>query len=98
MADKPQSLATEKAARDVARAGRETDREHTSSVRELLLGRSSWHLIHPHPPEDAAEVARAKPVMDKLRAFMERVDPEDIDRSGELPEAVHQELREMGAF
>src|SRR3954462_11212665 len=36
--------------------------------------------------------------MDKLRAFMERVDSEEIDRTGEIPEAVVQELRDMGAF
>jgi alkylation response protein AidB-like acyl-CoA dehydrogenase len=36
--------------------------------------------------------------MDKLRAFMERVDSEEIDRTGEIPEALVQELRDMGAF
>src|SRR5256885_2297383 len=36
--------------------------------------------------------------MDKLRAFMERVDSEEIDRTGELPESIVQELRDMGAF
>src|SRR2546423_2647386 len=36
--------------------------------------------------------------MDKLRGFMERVDSEEIDRTGELPESIVQELRDMGAF
>ena len=36
--------------------------------------------------------------MDKLRSFMERVDSEEIDRTGEIPESVVQELRDMGAF
>ena len=98
MADKSEALATEKEARDVAEAARETEWEHPSFVRELFLGRFSWDLIHPHPPEDAAEVARAKPFMDRLRAFMERVDSEEIDRTGEIPESLVQELREMGAF
>src|SRR5688500_17782909 len=98
MADKSEALATEKEARDVAESARETEWEHPSFVRELFLGRFSWDLIHPHPPEDAAEVARAKPFMDKLRAFMERVDSEEIDRTGEIPESLVQELREMGAF
>src|SRR5688500_4704881 len=98
MADKSEALATEKEARDVAESARETEWEHPSFVRELFLGRFSWDLIHPHPPEDAAEVARAKPFMDKLRAFMERVDSEEIDRTGEIPESLVQELRDMGAF
>src|SRR5215210_5369234 len=61
MADTSQSLATEREARDVAESARETEWEHPSFVRELFLGRFRFDLIHPHPPEDAAEVARAKP-------------------------------------
>jgi alkylation response protein AidB-like acyl-CoA dehydrogenase len=98
MADRSQSLATEKEARDVAESARETEWQHPSFVRELFLGRFSLDLIHPHPQSDPAEEARAKPFMDKLRAFMERVDSEEIDRTGEIPESLVQELREMGAF
>ena len=90
--------ATEKEARDVAESARETEWENPSFVRELFLGRFRLDLIHPHPPNDTAEEARAKPFMDKLRAFMERVDSEEIDRTGEIPEATVQELRDMGAF
>jgi hypothetical protein len=90
--------ATEKEARDVAESARETEWENPSFVRELFLGRFRLDLIHPHPPNDVAEEERARPFMDKLRAFMERVDSEEIDRTGEIPEATVQELRDMGAF
>src|SRR5256885_8680818 len=89
---------SEKEARDVAEAARETEWENPSFVRELFLGRFRLDLIHPHPLPDAAEEARAKPFMDKLRSFMERVDSEESDRPGEIPEATVQELRDMGAF
>jgi len=98
MRDNPQQLATEKEARDVAEAARESEWAGPSFVRELFLGRFRLDLIHPHPPEDEAEVARARPFMDKLRAFIERVDSEEIDRTGNIPEALVQELRDMGAF
>ncbi len=98
MSDTTVGAVSEKEARDVAEAARETEWENPSFVRELFLGRFRLDLIHPHPPADAAEEARAKPFMDKLRAFMERVDSEEIDRTGELPEPIVQELREMGAF
>jgi alkylation response protein AidB-like acyl-CoA dehydrogenase len=99
MADTKSALASETEARDVAEAARESEWEHPSFVRELFLGRLRLDLIHPHPPvRDAAEEARAKPFMDKLRAFLERVDSEEIDRTGEIPEALVQELRDMGAF
>ena len=92
------SLASEKEARDVAEQARETEWEHPSFARELFLGRFRPELIYPHPPPDAAEEARAKPFLDSLKAFIDRVDSEEIDRTGEIPEALVQELRDMGAF
>ena len=92
-------LATEKEARDVAEAARESEWSGPSFVRELFLGRFRLDLIHPHPvQEDPAEAARAAPFLAKLRAFLQRVDSDMIDRTGEIPEAYVQELREMGAF
>ncbi|MGH7720889.1 MAG: acyl-CoA dehydrogenase family protein [Gemmatimonadaceae bacterium] len=98
MAHVPPELATEKEARDVAESARESEWTEPSFLKELFLGRFRLDLIHPHPPEDEQEAARARPFMDKLRAFMERVDSEEIDRTGEIPEPLVQELREMGAF
>ncbi len=98
MTGQSHELATEVEARDVAEAARETEWEHPSFVAELFLGRFRPDLIHPHPEEDPAERERARPFMEKLRAFMERVDSDEIDRTGEIPEALVQELRDMGAF
>lgn len=98
MTEPAQAQATEKEARDVAESARETEWEHPSFARELYLGRFRLDLIHPHPEEDLEEVARAKPFMDKLAGFMDRVSSAEIDRTGEIPEAIVQELRDMGAF
>ena len=98
MTDDSRALATEKEARDIAESARETEWEHPSFARELFLGRFRPELIHPHPPNDEAELARAKPFMDKLKAFIDKVDSAEIDRTGEIPEALVQELRDMGAF
>ena len=92
------ALASEKEARDVAEQARETEWEHPSFARELFLGRFRPELIYPHPPPDPVEEARAKPFLDKLKAFMDKVDSEEIDRTGEIPESLVQELRDMGAF
>ena len=98
MSEKPPALATEKEAREVAESARETEWEHPSFARELFLGRFRPDLIHPHPEDDPAETARARPFMEKLADFMARVNSEEIDRTGEIPESVVQELRDMGAF
>jgi alkylation response protein AidB-like acyl-CoA dehydrogenase len=92
-------LASEKEARDVAEAARESEWSGPSFVRELFLGRFRLDLIHPHPVvEDPAEQERASAFFVKLRDFLERVDSDMIDRTGEIPEPLVQELREMGAF
>jgi len=91
-------LASEVEARDVAEAARESEWSGASFVRELFLGRFPIELIHPYPAEDPEEERRAAPFMEKLRAFLERVDSDMIDRTGDIPEEYVQELREMGAF
>src|ERR1700742_3941528 len=98
MSQQSGGLATEKEARDVAEAARESEWSGPSFVRELFLGRFRLDLIHPHPVEDPTEAARAKPFFDKLEDFLTRVDSDMIDRTGEIPEEYVQELRDMGAF
>ncbi len=89
---------SEQEARDVAEAARETEWTHPSFVRELFLGRFRLDLIHPHPQEDPAEAQRAAPFLAKLKELLTRIDSDEIDRTGEIPEWIVQELRVMGAF
>src|SRR5918999_1328116 len=99
MAQTTEGLATEKEARDVAESARESEWAGASFVRELFLVRFRLDLIHPHPPITTPdEDARARPFFEKLRAFLQRVDSDMIDRTGEIPEEYVQELRDMGAF
>src|SRR4051794_9512349 len=92
-------IASEKEARGVAEAARETEWGHPSFARELFLGRFRLDLIHPPPVgDDPAEAARAKPFFERLHAFLERFPSEEVDRTGEIPESYVQELRDMGAF
>ncbi len=98
MSQQSAGLASEKEARDVAEAARESEWSGPSFVRELFLGRFRLDLIHPHPAEDPGEIARAQPFMDRLEEFLRRVDSDMIDRTGEIPEEYVQELRDMGAF
>src|SRR5438034_2325209 len=97
MSSKPQ-LATEPEARDVAEAARESEWAGASFVRALFLGRFPLHLIHPYPVTDPEEELRAAPFMKRLEAFLQRVDADMIDRTGNIPEEYVQELRDMGAF
>src|SRR5258707_14618311 len=86
-------------AREVAEAAREQEWAAPSFVRDLFLGKLRMDLIHPYPEQDADEIARAKPFLDKLERFLrEDVDSDKIDREGEIPQPVIDGLRKLGAF
>ncbi|HTG54420.1 MAG TPA: acyl-CoA dehydrogenase family protein [Gemmatimonadaceae bacterium] len=98
MSPHDEQLATEQEARDVAESARESEWHSPSFLKELFLGKLRMDLIDPFPQQTPEEEARAKPFMDKLRALMDRVDSDKIDREGIIPESVVQELRDIGAF
>lgn len=90
---------SEQESREVAEAARETEWEAPSFVRELFLGNLRLDLIHPYPVQSPDDRARTDAYVAKLEAFLkEKVDADEIDRTGELPEDVVQGLRELGAF
>ena len=90
---------TEQEAREVAEAAREQEWQSRSFVRELFEGNFELGLIHPFPEPDPADLARAKPFMEKLERFMrDKVDSDKIDREGKISPELVEELRQMGAF
>jgi len=90
---------TEQEAREVAEAAREQEWQSRSFVRELFEGNFQLGLIHPFPEPDPADLARAKPFMEKLERFMrDKVDSDKIDREGKISPELVEELRQMGAF
>src|SRR3954449_8133719 len=76
---------SEQESRDVAEAARETEWTAPSFVRELFLGNLRLDLIHPFPRQSPEDKAKTDAYMAKLRAFMEDVDSDAIDRTGEIP-------------
>ena len=91
--------ATVAEARAVAESARESDWQSPSFVRKLFEGQLRLELLHPFPQPDAAELARAKPFMDSLTAFLrDEVDGGRIDREGKIQPETIQKLRDMGAF
>src|SRR4051795_4898491 len=90
---------SEKEARDVAEAARETEWTQPSFGKELFLGNFKLDLIHPQPKLDAARVEEGEAFIAKLRAFLEEhVDPLEIERDAKLPDHVIEGLKEIGAL
>jgi len=95
----PKGTVSAAEARDVAEAARETEWSGRGFVRDLFLGSLQMDLIHPYPVSPPDEEKRAKPFLDALERFLkDKVDGDQIDREGEIPPAVVEGLRQLGAF
>jgi len=92
------ATAEELKSRDLAEASREKVWNGDSFIKELFLGRFRPDLMDPFP---VGEPTRPEFLewFETLKTFLkEKVDPVEIDRTGEYPEEVVQGLRELGAF
>jgi hypothetical protein len=90
---------SEREAREVAEAARQTEWTAPSFVRELFEGRLHLELIHPYPEINPEELARARPFLEQLDAFLrDNVDAEEIDRTGKIPPHVIEGLKRLGCF
>ena len=89
---------TEQESRDVAGAARESEWTAPSFVRELFLGNFRLDLIHPYPRQAPEDKRKTDEYIAKLRPIIERADSDAIDRTGEIPPELVDELRAAGAF
>src|SRR3954452_5341010 len=88
---------SEKEARDVAEAARETEWTLPSFGKELFLGNFKLDLIHPQPKLDPAAVEKGEAFLSRLRAFLEEhVDPLEIERDARSPDLGNNGLKEIG--
>jgi alkylation response protein AidB-like acyl-CoA dehydrogenase len=88
----------QRAALQATEAARESPDE-LSFVAQLFMGRFRPGKLYPLTEIDAAEKARADPFLAELGIFLrDRVDPDLIDRSGEIPAEVMAGLARLGAY
>ncbi|WP_222838897.1 hypothetical protein, partial [Enterococcus faecium] len=90
---------SEKEARQVAEAARETAWDRPSFGKELFLGRFRLDLINPWPRSDPADVARAEEFLTAFEAYLRsEVDGAAIERDARIPDEVFHGLARLGAF
>ncbi len=88
----------QRAALQVTEAARESH-DDLSFVAHLFMGRFRPGKLYPVTELDAAEKARADRFLADLGAFLrDHVDPDLIDRTGEIPDAVMAGLAKLGAY
>src|SRR5689334_17807050 len=93
------SNVSEREAREVAEAARETDWKLPSFGKELFLGNFRLDLIHPQPELDPQAVEKGERFLKTLTDFLaENVDPLQIERDAKIPDEVVQGLKDIGAL
>jgi alkylation response protein AidB-like acyl-CoA dehydrogenase len=94
----PKTDVTERQAREVAEAARETEWTRPSFAKELYLGRFDLSLIHPYPTSSAADAEREDEFLARLQAFCETMDGALIEREDRVPDEYLAGLADLGCF
>ena len=93
------SNVSEREARQVAEAARETEWKLPSFGKELFLGNFRLDLIHPQPRLSPDQIEKGERFLGELRSFLEnKVDPLQIERDAKIPDEVVEGLKELGAL
>jgi alkylation response protein AidB-like acyl-CoA dehydrogenase len=99
MSADPHDAAGRAEALDVAEEAREARRTKPSFAAELCLGTLRPDLVHPFPEQDPEDRASAEAFLARLATVLrEGIDPDLVDRRGELPAEGLARLHEVGAF
>ncbi|MGE4550733.1 MAG: acyl-CoA dehydrogenase family protein [Opitutales bacterium] len=89
---KREAIELTEAARDAAPPGE-------SFAGRLFLGQIDLSEVHPFPVQRSGDLDAGGAFMRSLRHLLdEYVDPDEIDRTGEIPEDILQRLASIGAF
>ncbi len=89
----------QRAALELSEAARETAPEQASFVSKLFMGRPDLAGIAPFPEQRAEDRDQGDAFLQRLETFLrDQVDPDEIDRTGEIPPAVMDGLAKLGAF
>ncbi len=84
-ATKGRAEVTEREAREVAEAARESQWERPSFAKGLYLGHFDLDLIHPHPRGSADDIERGEAFLSELRRVCESFDGSRIERDDLVP-------------
>ena len=84
---------------ELAEAARDPLEDRGSFASNLFVGRYDFDRIYPYPAQSAEDCAVGEEFLQKLESYLrEHVDPDEIDRTGEIPPENFKGLAEIGAF
>lgn len=84
---------------ELAEESREKEWAYPSFVAELFQGRLRWDLLFPFPEQSEEDRRIGDEFITRLEKFLkENIDPDEVDRTGEIPAQAIKGLAEMGCF
>src|SRR6201993_689690 len=84
---------------ELTESAREAAQAERGFAGGLFMGRFNLRRIHPFPLQSLEDRDRGDAFLQGLETFLkEHVDPDEIDRTGEIPQEVIDGLASMGAF
>ncbi len=89
---------SERQAREVAEAARETEWTRPSFAKELYLGRFDFSLIHPYPRVPAEDAARGEAFLAELDRCCRSMDGLRIERESRIPDEYVEAMTALGVF
>src|SRR5213594_923741 len=97
--DTSRMSAGQRAALELTEAAREAASEKGSFAEGIFMGRLDMSRLLPFPEQSAEDRDQGDAFLQKLEAVLrERVDPDEIDRTGEIPQELIDRLAALGAF
>src|SRR3989442_7775741 len=97
--DTSKMSAGQRAALELTEAARDAASERGSFAGGLFMGRFGLDAVHPFPSQKPEDRDQGDAFLQRLESFLrEQVDPDEIDRTGEIPPDVIKDLAGMGAF
>lgn len=95
--DTSKMSAGQRAALETAEAAREETRGPGFAA-SLFTGRPDWSQLAPFPRPSVEDEDQGDAFLERLEDFLRTVDPDAIDRDGEIPDEVIDGLARLGAF
>ncbi len=96
--DTSKMSAGQRAAMELTEAARESVHARTFAG-GLFMGEFNLSSVQPFPIQSVEDRDQGDAFLEKLEKFLrDKVDPDEIDRTGEIPQPVIDELARLGAF
>jgi len=84
---------------ELAEAARDPLEDRGSFASNLFIGRYDFDRIYPYPAQSAEDRAAGESFLQNLETYLrDYVDPDEIDRTGEIPPENFAGLAQIGAF